>query len=82
MIVFEHFGEAMPVVYPRAQCTLTGVKLNKLMAKFGFEIEVPWGLYRIGSRRPVHEYSQELRVSEIPSPGLNFTVHQFHPTAN
>lgn len=32
--VFERHSLPMPVVYPRAQCVLTSLKLNKLMDKF------------------------------------------------
>jgi bacillithiol biosynthesis cysteine-adding enzyme BshC len=34
--VLEHFSVPVPVVYPRAQCVLTTLKLNKLMQKYGF----------------------------------------------
>lgn len=37
--VFEHFGAKMPVVWPRASCVLTTLKLNKLRAKLGLELE-------------------------------------------
>jgi bacillithiol biosynthesis cysteine-adding enzyme BshC len=33
--MFEHFGETMPVVYPRARAVLTTMKLDKLLAKLG-----------------------------------------------
>ncbi len=33
--VFNHFDETMPVVYPRARCVLTRVKLTRLMRQFG-----------------------------------------------
>lgn len=36
--VFEHMGQPMPVVYPRARAVLTSIKLNKLMAKFGLAV--------------------------------------------
>jgi bacillithiol biosynthesis cysteine-adding enzyme BshC len=36
---FERHGLPMPVVYPRAQCLLTTVKLNKLRAKLGLSLE-------------------------------------------
>jgi bacillithiol synthase len=36
--LFEFFGERMPVVYPRARCTLTNTKLVKLMSQFGFSL--------------------------------------------
>ncbi|MDX9973767.1 MAG: bacillithiol biosynthesis cysteine-adding enzyme BshC [FCB group bacterium] len=37
--VFEQFGLAMPVVYPRAQGVLTSLKEKKLMDKFGFTLD-------------------------------------------
>ncbi|MEK7794465.1 MAG: bacillithiol biosynthesis cysteine-adding enzyme BshC [Candidatus Hydrogenedentota bacterium] len=37
--VFEHFSVPMPVVWPRASCVLTTLKLNKLRAKLGLELE-------------------------------------------
>ena len=36
--VFERFDLPMPVVYPRVQCALTTIKLNKLLKKFGLTI--------------------------------------------
>lgn len=33
--LFKHFGLEMPVVYPRARCTLVTLKLKKLMAELG-----------------------------------------------
>jgi len=37
--VFDHFGAAMPIVYPRARCTLTSVKLRKLLEKTGLSLD-------------------------------------------
>lgn len=37
--LFEHFGETMPVVYPRAKAVLTTIKLYKLLAKLGVSLE-------------------------------------------
>jgi len=37
--LFEHFGYPMPAVYPRARCTLTTLKLNKLRQKLGLALE-------------------------------------------
>ena len=34
--VFDHFDLPMPIVYPRARCVLTRVKLSRLMRQFGF----------------------------------------------
>lgn len=36
--VFAHFGQPMPLVYPRAQAVLSTIKLNKLLAKYGFDL--------------------------------------------
>lgn len=36
---FKHFGLAMPLVYPRARCTLTSIKLNKLRRRLGLDME-------------------------------------------
>ena len=33
--LFEHFGVRMPVVYPRARCTLTTRKTNKILRQLG-----------------------------------------------
>ncbi len=37
--LFAHFGEAMPVVYPRAKAVLSTIKLDKLMAKHGLTLD-------------------------------------------
>lgn len=37
--VFAHFDQPMPIVYPRAQCTLTTIKLNKIRAKLGLDLD-------------------------------------------
>ena len=37
--LFERFQLAMPVVYPRARCTLTSTKLNKLRARLGLDLD-------------------------------------------
>lgn len=37
--LFRHFGKDMPLVYPRARCVLTDMKLNQLMLKFQFELK-------------------------------------------
>jgi len=36
--VFARHGQRMPVVYPRLRAVLTSVKLNKLLAKYGFVV--------------------------------------------
>lgn len=36
--LFAHFDQRMPIVYPRVQCTLTTIKLNKIRAKLGLEL--------------------------------------------
>ncbi len=36
--VFEHFGHTMPIVYPRARCTLTSHKVSALLAQYDFSI--------------------------------------------
>ncbi|MCC6488923.1 MAG: bacillithiol biosynthesis cysteine-adding enzyme BshC [Candidatus Hydrogenedentes bacterium] len=35
---FAHYEQPMPVVYPRARCVLSSIKLNKLMRKLGLEL--------------------------------------------
>jgi bacillithiol biosynthesis cysteine-adding enzyme BshC len=35
--VFEHFGHAIPIVYPRARAVLSTIKLNKLRRRAGLE---------------------------------------------
>lgn len=37
--LFDHFGLPMPVVYPRAQASLTTMKLKKLLDKLGFRLD-------------------------------------------
>lgn len=37
--LFEHFGEHMPVVYPRARAVITDLKLNKLLRKHGLAVD-------------------------------------------
>lgn len=37
--LFEHFGEHMPVVYPRARAVITDLKLNKLLRKHGLVVD-------------------------------------------
>lgn len=37
--VFGHFGLRMPVVYPRARCALTTIKLNKLLRETGLHLD-------------------------------------------
>ena len=37
--LFDRFGRRMPVVYPRVRCTLSTVKTNQLMARFGLGLE-------------------------------------------
>ncbi len=37
--VFEHFGETMPIVYPRARGVITDIKLNKLLRKHKLTID-------------------------------------------
>ena len=36
--LFERYGQAMPVIYPRARCALTTIKLNKLLRKLGLSV--------------------------------------------
>ena len=36
--VFEHFGQTMPIVYPRARAVITDIKLNKLLRKHDLAI--------------------------------------------
>jgi bacillithiol biosynthesis cysteine-adding enzyme BshC len=36
--LFAHFGQPMPVVYPRARAVITTTKLKKLMDKYGFTL--------------------------------------------
>jgi len=36
--VFERHGQPMPVIYPRARCALTTIKLNKLLRKLGLSV--------------------------------------------
>ena len=68
--LFEHFGQAMPIVYPRARCALTSIKLSKLMRGFGFELgdvaretedELLQRALRASSRAPAHEVLQRHR---------------------
>ncbi|MCC6696492.1 MAG: bacillithiol biosynthesis cysteine-adding enzyme BshC [Candidatus Hydrogenedentes bacterium] len=35
---FAHYQQPMPVVYPRARCVLTTIKLNKLVRKLGLDL--------------------------------------------
>ena len=37
--VFAHFDQPMPIVYPRAQCALTTIKLNKIRTKLGLDLD-------------------------------------------
>ncbi|MCC6143710.1 MAG: bacillithiol biosynthesis cysteine-adding enzyme BshC, partial [Candidatus Hydrogenedentes bacterium] len=37
--VFNHFGLPMPCVYPRADATITSIKLNKIQRKLGLALE-------------------------------------------
>ena len=37
--VFAHFGQPMPVVYPRARCVLTTIKTNKILKQLGLRRE-------------------------------------------
>jgi bacillithiol biosynthesis cysteine-adding enzyme BshC len=41
--VFDHFGETMPVVYPRARAVITDIKLNKLSRKLQLTVEDLYG---------------------------------------
>ena len=36
--LFDHFGLPMPVVYPRARCVITRLKLSKLMARLSLNL--------------------------------------------
>ncbi|HNR36393.1 MAG TPA: bacillithiol biosynthesis cysteine-adding enzyme BshC [Candidatus Hydrogenedentes bacterium] len=57
--LFESFGLDMPVVYPRAQCVLSTLKLNRLLAKLGIERDElagsPEGLAETVLRRTADE---------------------------
>ena len=37
--LFRHFGEDMPIIYPRARCLLTDIKSRQIMEKFQFTLE-------------------------------------------
>lgn len=37
--LFEFFGQAMPIVYPRARAVIVSPKLNQLRARFGWSID-------------------------------------------
>ncbi|MCH7910525.1 MAG: bacillithiol biosynthesis cysteine-adding enzyme BshC, partial [Candidatus Hydrogenedentes bacterium] len=37
--LFERFDVPMPIVYPRAECALTTIKLNKLLRKLGLTLD-------------------------------------------
>ena len=59
--VFEHFGQAMPIVYPRTRAVLTNSKVNKLLKKFGWRTA--------DAERPLQELEQEalLQVTKHPA---------------
>jgi bacillithiol biosynthesis cysteine-adding enzyme BshC len=61
--VFAHFGQPMPIVYPRAQATLTTIKLNKLLAKYGFTAA--------GLAQPREALLQHALESSVKSPALD-----------
>ncbi|HIJ65456.1 MAG TPA: bacillithiol biosynthesis cysteine-adding enzyme BshC [Candidatus Hydrogenedentes bacterium] len=37
--LFDHFGQPMPIVYPRARCTLFTTKTRQLMSKLGLALD-------------------------------------------
>lgn len=37
--LFEHFGQPMPIVYPRARAVISNIKVNKLRAKLGLTLD-------------------------------------------
>lgn len=88
--LFEHFGEDMPAVYPRARCVLTNIKTNKLMDRFGFSVEdllqdpeelVERALY-VASRAPAHEAARKHRAQiESALQGLTQDLEGMSKTA-
>lgn len=67
--LFDHFGMPMPIVYPRARCALTTIKLNKLRAKLGLELE-DLGQHQDGlleralrhtAKNPAYDFAQSQR---------------------
>jgi len=61
--VFAHFGQPMPVVYPRAQARLSTLKLNKLLTKYGLDANV------LGTTRDA--LLQRALESSVRSPALD-----------
>ena len=67
--VFARYGLPMPVIYPRARCTLTTLKLNKLLRKLGLSIadleRHEDGLLEVAlrstSKNPGYEFEREQR---------------------
>lgn len=60
---FDHFGQTMPLVYPRARCTLTSIKLNKLKRKLGLELE--------DLSSPPERTLERALVNTVTNPSLN-----------
>lgn len=68
--VFEHFELPMPIVYPRARCALTTIKLNKLLAKLKLsagDLDAPGEVLRekalrATSKNPAIMYVEEKRA--------------------
>lgn len=60
--VFAHFGQPMPLVYPRAQAALSSIKLNKLLAKYGFELPA--------LAQPREALLQQALAASVKSPAL------------
>ncbi len=59
--LFEHFGQSMPTVYPRARAVLVSAKLNQLRQRFGFSIE--------DCQRPEEELLEQAlrRIAKTPT---------------
>lgn len=67
--LFEWFGTSMPVVYPRARCALTTLKLNKLRTKLGLELDALAGpreelvdrALRFTAKNPAYAFATQQR---------------------
>ncbi len=67
--IFHRYGMQMPVVYPRARCALTTIKLNRLLRKLGLSIgdleQHEDGLLetalRTSSKNPGYDFEREQR---------------------
>jgi bacillithiol biosynthesis cysteine-adding enzyme BshC len=68
--LFRHFGEDMPIVYPRARCLLTDIKTRQIMEKFQFTFddlaaqsnELAERALQLTSRAPAKEIVQRHRA--------------------